>query len=112
MTNVEIIKSKQDSSYLGFNVAGHSGYDIAGSDIVCAAVSFMTLNTINSIEELTADEISVTSDEERGYISCGFNKKPSTESELLLKSFELGMEQLSDKNGKYKDFVSLTIREV
>ena len=31
-------------------VIGHSGYAEAGSDIICAGVSALVINTINSIE--------------------------------------------------------------
>ena len=51
----------------GFRVCGHSGYAEAGQDIVCAAVSAMTMYTVNLLTEelglpcaLDVDEESVT----------------------------------------------------
>ena len=38
-------------------VKGHTGYAEPGKDIVCAAVSVLAQNLIQSIEELTPDKI-------------------------------------------------------
>ena len=43
--------------YRGFLCEGHAGYAEEGYDIICSAVSALTVNTINSIETLTEDEI-------------------------------------------------------
>ena len=44
----------------------------SGQDIVCAAVSVLVINTMNSIERFTDDETSCVSDEEQrnDCISC------------------------------------------
>ena len=42
MTKVTIFK--QQGLYKGFEVSGHSGYADAGEDIVCAAISALTIN--------------------------------------------------------------------
>ena len=36
-------------------VKGHAGYDEYGKDIVCAAVSVLTVNMANSVEKFTDD---------------------------------------------------------
>lgn len=112
MTRVEIIKSRKDSSYLSFSVKGHSGYGDFGEDIVCAAISFLTINTVNSLTELTDDEIDADMNEAAVEICCRFKKPLSLEANILMQSFELGMKQLSDKKGEYREFVNLTIKEV
>ena len=38
--------------YTGFSAKGHSGYAEEGSDIVCAAVSSLTITCVNSLEAL------------------------------------------------------------
>ena len=47
---------------------GHAGFDQSGRDIVCAAISILVINTINSIEELAAEKIIVDADEKAGTI--------------------------------------------
>ena len=55
MIDVLILRDKaQDIT--GFKVSGHALFAEAGSDIVCSAVSMLTINTINAIEEFLPDE--------------------------------------------------------
>ena len=37
-------------------IKGHAGYAEEGYDIICAAVSALTVNTINSIEQFTEED--------------------------------------------------------
>ncbi|WP_442603485.1 ribosomal-processing cysteine protease Prp [Paenibacillus sp. KN14-4R] len=46
-------KDVKDSAITSFKVEGHANYDEHGKDIVCAAVSAITVGTVNSIEALT-----------------------------------------------------------
>ena len=72
---------KSNGKTVGFRISGHSGYAEAGSDIVCAAVSAMTMLTVNNITDglsipatLDVEEASATIDfkleteDERGCI--------------------------------------------
>ena len=65
MIKVTIYQSSE-GKISGFAVQGHAGYAESGSDIVCAAVSVLTQNTVNSIEEFTEDGFSVDVDEKEG----------------------------------------------
>lgn len=56
--------------YQGFTCSGHAGYAAYGEDIVCAAVSALVINTINSLEEITGEEMEVTAEENSGLIRC------------------------------------------
>ena len=49
MITISIYKNAE-GIYNGFKVLGHAGFDDKGKDIVCAAVSVLVINTINSIE--------------------------------------------------------------
>lgn len=41
----------------GLTVDGHAGYAETGNDIICAAVSVLAQNFVNSVEALTEDEM-------------------------------------------------------
>ena len=93
MTDITIQKNSK-GWYKGFKCDGHAGYAEYGQDIVCAALSVLTINTINSIENFAGDLMDVTSDEENGIITCTFRNKVgniSEEATLLMKSYELGV---------------------
>ena len=42
----------------GITVGGHAGYAKTGNDIICAAVSTLAENLVNSLDALTDDQIS------------------------------------------------------
>ena len=48
MINVTIYKDSSDQ-FVGFEFDGHAEADEYGRDIVCAAASVLSINTINSI---------------------------------------------------------------
>ena len=107
MTNITVYKA--DNLYIGFKVFGHSGYDESGRDIVCAGISALTINFINSVEEFMDDRFVVKTNEEDGMIDFKFESEPSKESQVLLDSLVFGLENLAKD---YKEFISLEFREV
>ena len=104
MITVTIIKNSD--TYRGFNVRGHAGYADIGNDIVCSAVSVLSINCINSIEEFTEDSISYGFDD--GLLDFSFDDTVSKESELLMNSFVLGIQFILEENG---DYVRLLFKE-
>ena len=109
MTHITITKSSTDN-YIGFECKGHAGFADSGEDIVCAAISVLTINTINSIEKFTEDEIVTSQDEKKGIITLTFRNTPSKEADLLMKAFELGVVSISDQYGK--KFLNIKFRRV
>ncbi|MBE6642869.1 MAG: ribosomal-processing cysteine protease Prp [Clostridia bacterium] len=55
---------KRDGVYYGFEEKGHAGYAESGDDIVCSAVSAMTMLIINAIEVAYASDVEYTIDED------------------------------------------------
>ena len=55
MIRVTVYKTRRHE-YAGFDLSGHAGYEEAGHDIVCAAVSALVINTVNSVEQFTDDK--------------------------------------------------------
>lgn len=84
----------------GFQCMGHAGYADCGQDIVCAAVSVLVVNTINSIEEFTDDAIACEVKEENGDVRFEFTGDISSESKLLVESMLLGLRGVEQEYGK------------
>ena len=99
MKNVINVEFHYDSSdrINGFSISGHAGYDEAGKDIICSAVSVLAINTINSIEELTDDKYNVNNDES-GLLEFDVLTL-SDFSELLLKSLYIGIDSIIKSYG-------------
>ena len=59
-----IIFYKTDGFYYGFEEQGHTGYGESGDDVLCAALSSMTMLIINAIEVSYACDVEYTIDEQ------------------------------------------------
>jgi hypothetical protein len=110
MTEAVIYRASDSGSIKGFKVEGHSGYADAGSDIVCAAVSMLVINTMNSIEKFTDDKFDASMDEDNTVIRFEFLERPSEKSVLLTDSMILGLKTVQENYGK--DFLNLFEKEV
>ena len=100
----------EDKECVGFQTEGHAEYADPGEDIICAAVSMLVINTINSIEALTKTVPIVETDQESGYIHCSFEDDITDEAALLLDSMILGLSQIKEQYGT--KFIDVKIKEV
>ncbi|MCR5774302.1 MAG: ribosomal-processing cysteine protease Prp [Lachnospiraceae bacterium] len=99
---IEVLISRDKAGDItGFKVEGHALFAKAGNDIICAAVSMLTINTLNAIEQFLPEErIIVDIDREKGSISAKLKDKPTERSELLLRTFHLGMVSTEEQYGR------------
>ena len=89
-------------SHKGLTIDGHANFAEQGKDIVCAAVSVLAQTLIESIEELTADD--VRSAIEHGHIELNYRNLSET-SCVLMDSFLIGCRMLESE---YPECVTLT----
>ncbi|MCM1145886.1 MAG: ribosomal-processing cysteine protease Prp [Blautia sp.] len=99
MTTVTFHKTKS-GDYKDFICSGHAGFDNYGKDIVCASISILVINTINSLEEITKEKIVVETDEEKGLIVCRFESTLQDTSKALVDSLVLGLSGIVKQYGK------------
>ena len=99
---------KKSNKYVSFCCEGHAGYADAGEDIVCSAISILTINTANSITELTNSMIDIEYVE--GYISWKFHDFIDEKAILLMDSMLLGLKTIEDTYNK--KYLTLIIEEV
>ena len=62
MTKVTFFK--REGVYYGFSETGHAGFEESGKDIICAALSAMTMLIINAIEVSYASDVDYTVDDD------------------------------------------------
>lgn len=105
---IKITVYRNEKGYTGFRSVGHAGYADAGFDIICASVSVLTVNTINSIETFTSDTFHVK--QKDGYIECRFNDELSDKSVLLMDSMILGLQDIEQSYGNA--YIRLIFKEV
>ena len=107
MVNVTIYK--KENQITGFEFIGHARFARRGKDIVCAGISALVVNTINSIERLTEDKFTCEAEEESGNVRFHMVDEISDEAQLLLKSLELGVLGIQEL---YKKYITVNFREV
>ena len=59
----KVVFLRRGGVYYGFREQGHTGYGEAGDDVLCAALSAMTMLIINAIEVSYASEVEYIIDE-------------------------------------------------
>ena len=112
----KIVFYKSNGVFYGFEEQGHAGYGESGDDILCAALSSMTMLIINAIEVVYASETDYVIDEKtadikliaRGAICDEDEKKRYAISGLLTAYYY----QLNDLTEEYYDFLEVEEREV
>ena len=98
----------RNGNFLDFESKGHAGYAEAGQDIVCAAVSVLIINTVNSLETFTQDEFEAR--EKDGFVSIHFSKPNTPEGKLLMNSLLLGLTEIEHSyNNRY---LTVKVKEV
>ena len=100
----------QDKQIRAFQVAGHAGYAESGQDIVCSAVSALTITTINSLEAFTTQSFEIDQDEEDGVITVNFLEDLNHDAALLMNSLILGLKSI--ENEYNNEYIHVDFREV
>ena len=93
MTN--IVFYTKSGKITGFQSKGHAGYGMRGTDVVCASVSALIINTVNSIEKLTKDTVDEDINDRKATIRFRVTGNVSNEAELLFNALELGVTEIS-----------------
>lgn len=88
----------------GFDITGHADFAEAGEDIVCAAVSVLAINTINTLEKLLKQKFELVEDQKNGgllqvILSDEGRNDPAVQ--LILSSLELGLKDVEQSYPKY-----------
>ena len=93
---IRVDVKRKDDEIVGFHVEGHAGLAEAGSDILCASVSALVINCVNSIEEFTDCVIQLEKDEETGMIDFTIDDPTDPKVRLLLESLSLGLSSIAE----------------
>ena len=114
----KIVFFRSGGTYYGFEEQGHAGYGEAGDDVVCAAISAMTMLVINTIEVAYASDVDYSIDEGATHIMVRSKaalpefeedeRKRYAISGLFLSYFY----QLNDMVEEYYDYLEVEVKDV
>ena len=80
---------------------GHAEYARKGKpDVLCAAISALTIGTINSLEELAGERLKTIQNEETGFLRCDFESTLQEKSVFLMDSMVFSLENISREYGE------------
>lgn len=100
MTTV-VIRRTRAQRYVGFTCMGHAEYARPGQpDLLCASISMLVINTVNSLEELAGETLRVSSNEETGFIQCAIESDLQEKSIFLMDAMVFGLQQLARTYGE------------
>ncbi len=112
MINVTV-SVDSEHRYRGISLLGHAGLaddHQEGQELVCAAVSALTLNMANSVEHFTEDRFEADEDENSGMFRFLFKGAISSEAALLMNSLVLGLEDIEETYGE--PYIKIRFEEV
>ena len=110
MTTIVIEKSP-DGDYKGFTCMGHAGYSRKGKpDILCSAISALSIHTINGLEKAAGQKLDVSENESTGFMRCVILDEPGEGARCLMEAFEYSVKQLSEEYGDR--FLQIQFKEV
>ncbi len=92
-------KKSESGDIIGFYVSGHAGFSPSGTDIVCAGISVLVFNCINSIEQFSETRFDLIQKEKDGIIDFSCKEPLDDRAKLLLRSMFLGVQGIQDTYG-------------
>jgi len=104
---------KRGGIFFGFEEKGHTGYGSEGDDVLCAALSAMTMLIINAIEVVYASNVEYSIDEETTDIKMvALGALPEFEDEEKKRFAVSGLieayfYQLNDMTEEYYEFLEV-----
>ena len=112
-----VVFRRRDGVFYGFEEYGHTGYGESGEDILCAALSAMTLLIVNTVEVSYASDIDYVIDEEAAKITVTAKGARPEFEEDERKRFAVGgifmgyFYQLNDLVEEYYEFLEVDVRD-
>ncbi len=113
----KVVFYKQHGVFYGFHEIGHAGYGEFGTDIICSALSAMTMLIINTVETVWGADVDYKIDDETTDITVTVKEAlpkyaSSSEKQFAIAGlFEGYYYQLMDLLEDYSDYIDVDVKE-
>lgn len=101
---IKVLVKEKNSVVESISITGHAGFDICGKDIVCAAVSSITITTINAILRIDCKAVDYDS-------TNGLDITIKTHNEVIDVLIDNMLDLLTELEEQYKKNIKIN-REV
>lgn len=105
MINVEYIENKATIAYI--KISGHANYDDYGKDIVCSAVSAISIGALNALRNI--ENYAITQKE--GLIIIESKNESSYEDNIILQTMLIQLKTIEQSYPKFIQIVRLIKRK-
>ena len=115
MTKITFLR--RNGAFWGFRESGHTGFGEEGDDILCSAISAMTMMILNTLELSFGCPVDYKIDEDTTYITVkcpaalpdsGADEKRRFAASGLIQGY---FYQLNDLTDEYYDFLEVDVAE-
>ena len=110
MTKVNITKNNQ-GDIVEIVCDGHTGYGVAGEDIVCAALSSIVQTAVLGLFSVAEINLEFKRNEKQGYLFMrlpnDITEEQNQKAQIILKTVLLGINDLYEG---YSDFIELEVK--
>lgn len=105
MINVEYIENKANIAHI--KISGHANYDDYGKDIVCSAVSAISIGALNALRNI--ENYAITQKE--GLIIIESKNESSYEDNIILQTMLIQLKTIEQSYPKFIQIVRLIKRK-
>ena len=108
---------RRGGNFYGFREVGHTGLADAGDDVLCAAISSMTMLVVNMVEVSFETDVQYLIDEEKAMITVtALGALPEYAEDEKMQyaaegAFRGYYEQLKDLSEEYYDYLSVEVKD-
>ncbi len=111
---IDVVLKIKNKKIIGYEVSGHALFAEAGKDIVCAAVTILSFNVVDTMTDVLKLSEKMNYEIKENSLSLNIEPRLLTSDELhdtqvVLRGFEIGVRSLLQN---YSDYISLYYREV
>ncbi|HEL1252590.1 ribosomal protein [Streptococcus equi subsp. zooepidemicus Sz105] len=102
---IKVRLTKDAAGWTEMLITGHAGSGEYGFDVVCASVSVLAFNLVNSIEQMTGLEPALEIVDNGGFLRVtkpeGFTEQQEQVWQILFESVVIGLENLAEHSSEY-----------
>ena len=110
MTHITI--EKKNGNITTIECDGHTGYGVAGEDIVCSALSSIVQTAVLGLFSVVGINVKLTRDENKGYLKAilpsSLSLEQSHDAQVILNTMLCG---ICDLREGFSDFIELEVKE-
>ena len=94
---IHINANRKDGKIVYLSVEGHADYDTEGKDIICSAISAISVGGINALENPKSFDLKV----EKGNVEISLLSKASEHDYQVLETMLIQIKSVEETNSKY-----------